>query len=113
MLTVIMALFGVLLFSPIQSPSPETCEAIHNLIGGELVEWLDDGNGYGYWDLPDDLTKVGRIDFANGGIWARHSDSQQARYIVVFVSYDQTTDSQGNHLGAHEFCGPFKVQDGT
>lgn len=93
-----------LLFAPATSPTPDQCDAIHTLVGGELVAWQGYPTG---WNLPSDLKKTARIDFADGGIWERHSDSEQARYIVVFLSY--TVD--GTPAGAHDFCGPYKVSD--
>ena len=103
-----LLLIAALVFAPVDSPTPETCDAIHALVGGELVEWLGYPLG---WDLPDDLQKVGRVDFDSGGVWAYHSDIDQARYLWVFVSYEQTTGADGQHFGAHEFCGPYKVSD--
>lgn len=107
-------LIASLLFSSFHSdallsPTNETCDGIHMLVGGDLVEWQSYPEG---WDLPADLKKVTRVDFDSGGVWEYYSRSEQARYIWVFTSYDQTTDSKGEHLGAHEFCGPYRVTDG-
>jgi len=101
-----LILLMLLTFAPHLSPSPETCDSIHALVGGELVEWLDYPQG---WELPDDLKKASRIDFAQGGIWDYYSASQQAHYLIVFTSYQQTADANGEHFGAHEFCGLYKL----
>lgn len=109
-----LMLIAALLSSPLHgeahlSPTNEICEGIHVLIGGDLVEWHGYPQG---WDLPVDLKKVARVDFDSGGLWEYYSRSEHARYIWVFTSYDQTTDSRGKNLGAHDFCGPYKVSDG-
>ena len=91
------------------SPTPETCDTIHALVGGDLVEW--DSATYSWPDLPDDLERAGRVDFASGGIWARYSKSERARYLWIFTSYDQNADAQGQHFGAHSFCGPYRIAD--
>jgi len=96
----------LLTLAPPLSPTPETCNAIHALVGGELVEWLGYPQG---WDLPDDLKKSSRIEFAEGGIWDYYSASQQAHYLIVFTSYEQTTNPNGEHFGAHEFCGLYNL----
>lgn len=93
-----------LLFSPAYAPPPETCAAIHTLVGGELVEWIGYPQG---WNLPDDLTRADRVDFADGGVWEFYSASEQARYVWVFVSYEVS----GTPRGAHEFCGPYRLTD--
>lgn len=98
-LAIIAALFA---------PPPETCDAIHALVGGELVEWVGYPDG---WQLPDDLKRIGRIDFADGGIWNDYSRNERARYVWVFTSYEQNADANGQHFGAHFFCGPFRIQD--
>src|SRR5262245_21953388 len=87
----------------------ENCDSIQGLIGGDLVEW----NGYRKgWNLPEDLEQIARVDFQRGGIWEYYSKSEQARYLLVFNSYDQTADANGEHYGAHDFCGPYRVTDG-
>jgi hypothetical protein len=101
----LLLMLATLLFA---SPTPETCDGIHALVGGELVEWVGYPQG---WQLPADLKKIGRVDFASGGAWAYHSESDQARYIVVFASYEQTTGADGEHFGAHSFCGPYRIAD--
>src|SRR5690242_10211012 len=95
-------LIAALLFAP----PADTCDSIHALVGGELVEWQGYPQG---WDLPEDLTKVARVDFDNGGMWAYYSKSEHARYIWVFTSYEQTGDPDEGDFGAHEFCGPYRV----
>lgn len=85
-------------------PTPEQCEAVHALVGGELVEWIGYPEG---WNLPDDLLRIGRIDFAQGGIWEDYSKSEDARYLWVFLDY--VVD--GTPRGAHNFCGPYRVID--
>lgn len=110
-----LMLIAALLFAPAPSPTPDTvktpgastCTAIHALVGGELVPWLGYDNGG--WNLPADLTRTARIDFTSGGVWERHSESERARYIWVFLSYRV----DGTPKGAHDFCGPYKVHDGT
>ena len=106
MLTLLM--LAALLFSPPASPTPETCDAIHALVGGELVAWVGYPQG---WELPSDLKKSARVDFAEGGIWQYYSSSEQSRYLWVFLTYDQSTGANGEHMGAHEFCGPYRVSD--
>ena len=86
------------------APPPETCDAIHALVGGELVEWVGYPQG---WNLPDDLKRIGRIDFADGGIWNDYSRNERARYVWVFLDY--TVD--GEPRGAHNFCGPYRISD--
>lgn len=96
----ILALIAALFMSP----PPETCASIHALVGGELVEWVGYPQG---WILPDDLDRIGRIDFADGGIWEDYSKSERARYLWVFVNYIV----DGEPRGAHNFCGPYRIAD--
>jgi hypothetical protein len=107
MLMILAALIAAL-FAPPAAETPE-CEAIHALIGGELVAW--DSASYSWPDLPDDLERRPRIDFESGGIWERYSPSQQARYLWVFTSYERNADANGQHFGAHNFCGPYRITD--
>lgn len=106
LLSVFLRGSAALTASPVASP-PE-CDAIHALVGGELVEWVGYPQG---WNLPADLTLVKRIDFEQGGIVKYHSHTDGANFITVFLSYDETTDANGEHLGAHSFCGPFRITD--
>ena len=91
------------------TPPPETCASIHALVGGELVEWI--GYERGGWELPADLEMISRIDFADGGVLEYWSENEQARYIIVFTSYAQSADGNGNNFGSHEFCGPYRIAD--
>lgn len=97
----VFAVLALLFFTP----SSETCTSIQALIGGELVAW--DSASYSWPDLPDDLEHIGRIDFADGGIWEDYSKSEQARYLWVFVNYIV----DGEPRGAHNFCGPYRIRE--
>lgn len=101
------ALVTALLFAAPAAETPE-CAAIHALVGGELVEWQGYPDG---WNLPDDMSRTDWIDFASGGIIAYWSESEQARYVIVFTSYEATADSNGNHYGQHSFCGYYRITD--
>lgn len=96
----VIAIIAALFFTP----PPETCESIHSLVGGELVEWIGYPQG---WNLPSDLKRTARVDFDNGGVWAYHSESDHARYLWIFVSYTE----DGVPEGYHDFCGPYRVSD--
>lgn len=100
----LVAIVAGLLFVPVYTPTPETCAAVHALVGGELVEWIGYPQG---WNLPDDLERGERIDFADGGVWEFYSDSERARYVWVFITY--TVD--GEPRGYHDFCGPYRITD--
>lgn len=92
-----------LLFSP-PTDKPD-CRQVEAITGGTELEWLDDGSGYGYWDLPDDLKLTDKVDFAVGGIWQYEAESEPGwRYIWWWGDYEPGTDSQGDHLGNHNFC---------
>lgn len=101
----VFAIIAALLFAPVASPTPDQCAEINALLGGETIPWLDDGNGYGYWDLPADLKRVSKIDFAKGGLWLFTSESvPDKRWYWWFFTYEATTDANGDHNGMHEFC---------
>lgn len=87
------------------------CRQIEALTGGVELEWLDDGNGYGYWDLPSDLKLTDRVEFAVGGVWQYTAKSQPGvRWIWWWGDYEYTTDANGQHGGNHHFCA-VKVSD--
>lgn len=96
----ILAIIASLLFA---SPTPDQCAEINTLLGGETIPWL--GYEQGGWDLPDDIKRISKIDFAEGGLWLYTSESvPDKRWYWWFFSYETTTDANGNYLGAHEFC---------
>lgn len=99
----LFALLSLLFSSP-----AETCATIHALVGGELVEWIGYPTG---WNLPADLDTSGHIDFESGGVVQYTSRSEHARYLFVFTSYEATTDGNGEHLGQHSFCGPYRIAE--
>lgn len=97
-----------ILFSILLTPSPEVCDAIHTEVGGEALVW--DSASYGWPDLPKDILRISSVkDDLGRHIWTYHSDTDNNNYVFVFISYERTTDKYGNHFGAHEFCGPFKI----
>ena len=99
----IIALVAAVLSAPVASPTPETCAQINTLLGGETIPWL--GYEQGGWDLPEDIERTSYIDFAEGGLWVYESESvPDKRWYFWFFSYESTTDANGNHFGAHEFC---------
>lgn len=99
----ILALVLALLFAPAYTPPPEQCAEINTLLGGETLPWIGYPAG---WDLPPDITRTARIDFAeDGGVWLYEAPSQPGtRWYWWFFSYQQTADANGDHFGAHEFC---------
>lgn len=86
------------------NPTPDQCAAIHALVGGEPVEWIGYPRG---WNLPEDLERADRVDFASGGIWEFHSGSEQSRYVWIFLDYV----ADGEPVGYHNFCGPYRIVD--
>jgi hypothetical protein len=99
----ILLMLAALLFAPFTSPTPDQCAEINRLLGGETIPWL--GYEQGGWDLPSDLKRVSKIDFAEGGLWLFTSESvPDKRWYWWFFTYEATTDANGNHNGMHEFC---------
>lgn len=83
--------------------------ASSNAVFGAPVPWLGYPRG---WDLPADLEFDDRVDLASGGtlmFW--WSESQQARYLVHMLDWSVNADANGDHFGAHNFCGPYRLED--
>lgn len=102
------ALLITLFFSPVNVPSGGVCDSIHTLVGGEPVEWVGYPQG---WNLPADLKASGHVDFQTGGVISYYSKSERTRYLFVFTSYEANADSNGEHHGNHDFCGPYRIPD--
>jgi len=108
MLPMWLLIVAALLFAPPMAETPE-CEAIHALVGGELVEWQGYPQG---WNLPTDIDRVAHIEFAIGGLWEYRAQSQRGtRWLFWWLNYDASTDSNGDHYGNHNFCGPYRITD--
>lgn len=104
-MNILFAILAALLLTPPAAETPE-CEAIHALIGGELEPWLGYDNGA--WGWPDDVRRVATIDFAVGGLREFRSQSLRGtRWLLWYRSFELT----GNPLGAHDFCGPYRITD--
>lgn len=115
MFTLLM-LIVALLFAPSASPPPEICDGIHALVGGEALDWTGYDNGA--WEgWPADVKPTNYINFDGesnkGGVLEYRGKSEpDARFIIVFISYETNADANGEHFGDHYFCGPYRITDG-
>lgn len=110
-----MILYLFTLLSILLSPAatPTDCEPIHTLVGGEPLSWVGYENGA--WDgWPTDIKATDYINFADGhgGVLEYRAESTPGvRWLIVFVSYEYSTDTNGDHGGNHRLCGPFRIED--
>lgn len=54
----------------------------------------------GDWNLPSDIQQISTITLQTTGIWEYMSDLDQAKYFIVFLTFEPS----GNPIGQHDIC---------
>ena len=82
----------------------DKCTPFDTWIGGERFGYRVDNSGN--WNLTADVQEMTTVTFKNSGLWEYYSESERAKYVIVFLSLEPT----GSPLGQHDIC-VYKVTD--
>ena len=83
------------------SAQVDKCAAFDTWVGGERFDYKVDAQGN--WNLPVDTKQIATITFPNAGVWKYYSASEDASYVIIFLSLEPSQPT-GQRAGQHDIC---------